>query len=64
MSVYSNEETEKTNASLTITVAAVMKILDQYIKTISTVKDVEQQKRLQIQGELLTEFLAGFATET
>lgn len=48
MSVYSNEETEKTNASLTITVAAVMKILDQYIKTIPTVKDVDQQKRAQI----------------
>jgi len=48
MSVYSNEETEKTNASLTITVAAVMKILDQYIKAIPTVKDVEQQKRAQI----------------
>ena len=64
MSVYSNEETEKTNASLTITVAAVMKILDQYIKAIPNVKDVEQQKRAQIQGELLTEFLAGLATET
>ena len=64
MSVYSNEETEKTNASLTVTVAAVMKILDQYIKAIPNVKDVEQQKRAQIQGELLTEFLAGLATET
>ena len=48
MSVYSNEEIEKTNASLTITVAAVMKILDQYIKAIPTVKDIEQQKRAQI----------------
>ena len=45
MSVYSNEETDKTNASLTIIVAAVMRILDQYIKTIHTLKDSEQQKR-------------------
>ena len=36
------------NKSLTITVAAVMKILDQYIKAIPNVKDVEQQKRAQI----------------
>jgi hypothetical protein len=48
MSVYSSEETEKTNASLTIIVAAVMKILDQYIRTIPSVKEPEQQKRAQI----------------
>ena len=32
MSVYSSEETEKTNMSLSIIVASVMKILDIYVK--------------------------------
>lgn len=63
MNIFNTEETDKINFSLQIIVAAVMKILDNHVKVIATIKDAEAKRQSEVQAEFLTDFLAGLATE-
>lgn len=75
MSIYSTDEQDKTSASLSIVVGAVMRILDQQIKAVSQQTDPSkldaakrqlallEDKRNQVISEVFSEFLAGLTLE-